>query len=102
MVDLTHIEPATDDDKAYGIDHWTRLFKATTWEELKMIAKNNPALTNASGSLYILNTDELTEARCRARQEYTIHENALNRKIEELTTEKEIFTSNYEAVVIEK
>lgn len=39
VVDLTHIELATEDDKAWKIDYWARLFTATTWEELKMIAK---------------------------------------------------------------
>ena len=42
VVDLTHIELATDEDKAYGIDRWARLFKSTTWEEIRMIAENNP------------------------------------------------------------
>lgn len=39
VIDLTHIDLATEEDLAYGIDHWARLFKASTWEELKMIAK---------------------------------------------------------------
>ena len=30
VVDLTCINLATDEDKAYGIAHWARLFKATT------------------------------------------------------------------------
>ena len=34
VVDLTHIYLATDEDKAYGTDHWARLFKSTTWEEI--------------------------------------------------------------------
>ena len=101
LVDLTHIELTTDEDKAYGIDRWTRLFKATAWEKLKMISKSNPALTDASESLYVLNADELTRARCLARQEYIIHENAPNRKIEELTTENKELATNYEAVATE-
>ena len=35
VVDLSHIELATDEDKLYGIDHWASLFKAGTWEEAK-------------------------------------------------------------------
>ncbi len=30
VVDLTCIEPATEEDKAYEIDYWARLFKAIT------------------------------------------------------------------------
>ena len=89
VVDLTHIELATDKDKAFGIDRWARLFKSTTWEEIKMIAKNNPVLKEASESLYVLNADEMARARSRAREEYILHENALNRKISELSEENE-------------
>lgn len=31
VIDLTHIDLATEEDQAYGIDHWARLFKASTW-----------------------------------------------------------------------
>lgn len=89
VIDLTHIELATEEDKAYEIDRWARLFKSTTWEEIKMIAENNPVFTEASKSLYVLNADEMARARSRAREEYILHENALNRKISELTEEVE-------------
>lgn len=89
VIDLTHIELATEEDKAYEIDRWARLFKSTTWEEIKMIAENNPVFTEASESLYVLNADEMARARSRAREEYILHENALNRKISELTEEVE-------------
>ena len=32
MLDLTQIELATEEDKAYKIDYWAKLFKAKTWE----------------------------------------------------------------------
>lgn len=98
VVDLTHIELATDEDKAYGIDHWAKLFKATTWEEIKMIAKNDRILTEASESLYILNADEMEKARCRAREEFILHQNAINRKMARLTEENEILHSEKEAL----
>lgn len=39
VIDLSKIELATEEDKRYEIDHWARLFKAKTWEEIKMLAK---------------------------------------------------------------
>ena len=39
MVDLTQTELATEEDKANRIDYWARLFKAKTWEDLKMLAQ---------------------------------------------------------------
>ena len=82
VVDLTHIDLATDEDKSYGINHWAKLFKSTTWEEIKMIAKTNPALSEASESLYMLNADDITRQRCQARKEYIEHQKAVNEKLE--------------------
>ena len=39
VLELNNGKYATDEDKAYSIDYWAKLFKATTWEELKMLAK---------------------------------------------------------------
>ena len=36
VLDLTRIDLATEEDKKYNIHEWARLFKATTWEEIKM------------------------------------------------------------------
>ena len=57
VVDLTCIDIATNEDKSYGIDHWARLFKSTTWEELRMLAKDNEFMKEAAESLYECNTD---------------------------------------------
>lgn len=59
MVDLSQIELASEEDKTYEIDRWARLFKARTWEELRMIAKNDPNLQQASNDLYVINADEI-------------------------------------------
>ena len=59
MVNLNQIELATKEDKAYNIDYWARIFKAKTWEELKMFAKDNEYLQEAAESLYVANADEI-------------------------------------------
>ena len=84
VIDLTQIELATEEDKAYQIDYWARLFKAKTWEELKMIAENNIYLENASQTMYELSADELVQRQCRARRDYYKQINAHNRTIREL------------------
>jgi len=38
---LPIIRLATKEGKKWHIDEWARLFKATTWEELKMIAEKD-------------------------------------------------------------
>ena len=51
VVDLKHIELATDADKAYGIDKWAALFRSISWEEILMTAKNDEYLMEATKTL---------------------------------------------------
>ena len=101
VVDLTHIELATDEDKAYGIDRWAKLFKSTTWEEIKMIAENNPILTEASETLYTYNADEMARQRSQARAEYLAHERAVNNRLAKLTEENATLVSERQIIVSE-
>ena len=39
---------ATKEDNKWHIDEWARLFKATTWEELKMIAEKDQLYSEAA------------------------------------------------------
>lgn len=70
MVNLSRIDLATDEDKKYHIDAWARLFKATTWEEIKNMAATNEYLQEASKSIFQFNTDEQIRKLCRDRIEY--------------------------------
>ena len=99
VVDLTHIELATDEDKVYGIDRWARLFKSTTWEEIKMIAENNPILTEASETLYTYNADEMARQRSQARAEYLAHERAVNNRLAKLSEENAVLVMEKQAMV---
>ena len=38
----------------YGIDTWARIFKARTWEELRMAVKNNEYMEEAVETMYTL------------------------------------------------
>ena len=69
VVNLNQIELATKEDKAYNIDYWARIFKAKTWEELKMFAKDNEYLQEAAECLYVANADEIVRQQCRARED---------------------------------
>ena len=79
VVDLTQIDMATDDDKTYHVDYWARLFKSKTWEEIKMLAKDNEYLDAAANSLYEANADRMVRERCRARKEAERYERTLER-----------------------
>ena len=45
-------------------------FQSWTWEELRMISRDNKYMTEASEELYELNFDDAIRARCRARKDY--------------------------------
>ena len=79
VVNLTQTELATEEDKVYRIDYWTRLFKAKTWEELKMLANENEYLNEAADSIYKANTEEIVRQQCLAREDAERRERTLER-----------------------
>ena len=79
VVNLNRIDLATEDDKAYNIDYWARLFKAETWEELKMLAGDNEYLQEAAESLYVANADEVVRQQCQAREDVERRERTILR-----------------------
>ena len=92
MVELNHTELATEEDKQYGIDYWAKLFKAKTWEEIKMLAENNTYITEATNTIFRLSAEELIQKRCRDRDEYYQDLKNYERTIaekDELLTEKD-------------
>lgn len=70
VLNLTRIDLASEEDLIYHIDYWASLFKATTWEELKMLAEQNEFIANASSTVYQLSQDEMIRLQCEAREDY--------------------------------
>ncbi len=101
MVDLSHIDFATDEDKKYHIHEWAMLFKATTWEEIKMLASTNEYLQEASDTIFRMSADDLVRKRCRDREEYYQDLRNYERKIELDRIEHEQDLRNYERVIAE-
>ena len=87
VVDLSRIELATEEDKAYHIDYWARLFKAKTWEDIKMLAEKNEYLQEAAQSVYMANAEEIVRQKCRAREEAERHERTMKRDMNKLKEE---------------
>ena len=89
VIELNHTEIATKEDKANKIDTWAKLFKATTWEEIKMITKENPSMNSAAESIFLSNSDFAIREECRAREDAIIHENYQKEQIATLTNENQ-------------
>ena len=95
VVDLSQIELATEADEACGLTYWARLFKATTWEELKMLANGNEYLEAAAESIFMANSDKMIQQKCRARQEAERYERTVARDMLRLKEENaQLVTDN--------
>lgn len=70
VVDLNQIELATEEDRQWKIDYWAAFFKATTWEEVKMLASQNPILEDAVATMYEMSAEDAIREQCRAREDY--------------------------------
>ncbi len=70
VLNLNCIDLATQEDKTYQIDYWAELFKATTWEEIKMLATKNEYISEASETLYKLSAEEKIRLQCEAQEDY--------------------------------
>lgn len=98
VLDLTHIDLAAEEDKFYQIDYWARLFKAATWEEIKMLAQNNEYINEAASTVYQLTQEEKIRYECEAREDYYRRQRSIQMRLEALErSEKTI--ENLEATI---
>lgn len=109
VLDLTHIELATAEDRLYQIDYWATLFKAKTWEDIKMVTKKNPYINEASKTIYLMTEEERVQKRCRDREDYYAslrsHEEyiaELEEKVNMLITEKDSVLAEKDSALAEK
>jgi predicted transposase/invertase (TIGR01784 family) len=88
VVDLSKIELATEEDKAYGIDEWAKLFKATTWEELKTMASQNAIFDNVAQAMFMYSSDPNVIEQCRKVEDHQRFMASQDNKIKSLEADK--------------
>lgn len=88
VVNLKHIDLATEEDKKYQINKWAALFKAATWEEIKMIAGKDEYLNEAASELFKRLADLTVREEYEARERYYRDQERLSR-LEKETVEKD-------------
>ncbi len=76
VIDLTLIDMATDEDKILHRHLWASFFKATTWEEINMLAAQDKNIQQAATKLYELSEDK------RVRDEIWAREDAIRCRID--------------------
>ena len=105
VLNLTQIHLATDEDKAYRLDSWAKLFRATTWEDFKMIAANNKNMQEAGETLYHLSKEDHIRYLCEAREDYRRTWNGVKRQMAEYQaaiTEKDSIIAEKDSAIAEK
>ena len=83
VLDLTQIHRATDDDRSNKLDEWARLFSAKTWEDLRMLAQNNPLMAEATNTISKLCKDDAIRDACYRRDLQLAFEARTQRKLKE-------------------
>jgi predicted transposase/invertase (TIGR01784 family) len=76
VVELTQIHLATREDIQAHRDLWASFFKATTWEELKMLAQQDTNIAKAVTTVHRLTEDE------EFRQQYEAREDRIRQQLD--------------------
>jgi predicted transposase/invertase (TIGR01784 family) len=76
VVDLTQINLATEEDIQAHRNLWASFFKATTWEELKMLAQQDTNIAKAVTTVHRLTEDE------EFRQQYEAREDRIRQQLD--------------------
>ena len=83
VIDMKNIHLATATDCHYNIDKWVRLFKASSWEEVRMTTQGNIAMASAAESLYLANADYNIIKVARERNDFLREQTIKNQRLEE-------------------
>lgn len=83
VLSLNQIELATEEDKAFHIDTWARLFKCKDWREVQMLANNNPDIKDAVTTIYQLTEDEKVRNMCERREKALFIERSRQHMLEQ-------------------
>lgn len=70
VLDLSQIDSVTEEQKKSKIYYWAKLFKATSWEEIRMLAKKDEAIKETVFTLMELSEDDKIKLQCEARERY--------------------------------
>ncbi len=70
MLNLSQMENVPEEEKDSELYYWAKLFKATTWEEIRMLSEEKDYLNAAATNLCELSEEEKIQLQCEARDRY--------------------------------
>ena len=83
------------------IEMWARLFKAVSWEEVKMIAEKNPEMEQTVSSIWQLTEDEKIKEQMRRKRANQHYHQMLMDKLDRYEKETRALTAEKEALASE-
>lgn len=70
MLQLNQLGNPEDEKTMPDLYYWVQLFRASTWEEISMLAEKNEAIKDSIITLKQLSEDEKIRMQCEARERY--------------------------------
>ena len=70
VLSLLHLDKATTADRSSGLFTWARFFRAGTWEELKMLEKEDARIGSAASTVFRLMCDDKVRMQMEAREDF--------------------------------
>lgn len=101
VIELNHIELATEEDCLYGIDKWASFFKMKTWEKLKAMAATNQYMQSAAYTIFELSSDKNIRDLCKRRAEYEANERRNAKNVVTIQEQKTVIVKQ-ESVIAEQ
>ncbi len=101
MVDLTHIDLATDDDRLSHRDLWAMFFKATTWEELYMIAEKDSIFNETASFIRQVSEEEHLRQVYEAREDQLRQQRDFHKYYNDLIADKDAKIADKDAEIAE-
>ena len=83
VLNLSHIELATDEDINSGLTGWAKLFNAQSWEDVNSVISGYPFLTEVAKIMYEANADIKQRSMMRAHEEYLTRVRSAESRIKE-------------------
>lgn len=70
MLNLSQLDYLPENERTSELYLWARLFKAKTWEDIRMLTNKNKSIMEAASHLRILSEDEKIQMQCEGRERY--------------------------------
>lgn len=83
VLNLKRVDLASDEDKRRKLDIWAKVFKATTWDELRAAAKDMSVISKVSEKVYEMTREEEIEEALERWEADKAWEESTRQEIEE-------------------